>query len=476
MALQRYSTRDEFGNLLATEPSDPVWAAPTADGPLAARLMLPGSKSLTNRELVLSALADGPSLLRRPLYSRDSALMIEALKQLGVGIDEVPGDGAFGPDLRVTPPDSEGLHGGVSIDTGLAGTVMRFLPPLAALALGPVAIDGDPSARRRPMRTTIQALRDLGVEVDDDGSGTMPFTIHGTGAVEGGELAIDASASSQFVSGLLLAAPRFRRGLELRHTGERLPSLPHIEMTIATLAARGVVVESPEPGVWVVPASSIVALDVTIESDLSNAAPFLAAALVAGGTVTIDGWPDVTTQVGAQLEQLLPRFGAVVRRDGHALTVDGGAGVRRAGGDDGGGLPGVDLDLSEAGELAPTLAILAALASEPSRLTGIGHLRGHETDRLAALCSNIERLGGSVTELEDGLAIDPAPLHGGPWLAYEDHRMATGGALLGLAVPGVEVDDIGTTAKTLPEFPELWKQLLHGPAAARVEPINWLAL
>jgi 3-phosphoshikimate 1-carboxyvinyltransferase len=229
MALQRYSTRDEFGNLLATEQSDPVWAAPVAGGPLAARLMLPGSKSLTNRELVLSALADGSSLLRRPLHSRDSALMIEALKQLGVAIDEVPGDGAFGPDLSVRPPaDSEGLHGGVSIDTGLAGTVMRFLPPLAALALGPVAMDGDAAARRRPMRTTIQALRDLGVEVDDDGSGTMPFTIHGTGAVEGGELAIDASASSQFVSGLLLAAPRFRRGLELRHTGERLPSLPHI--------------------------------------------------------------------------------------------------------------------------------------------------------------------------------------------------------------------------------------------------------
>jgi 3-phosphoshikimate 1-carboxyvinyltransferase len=469
MALQRYSSRDEFGNVLATDPVETVWAAPTASAPLAAHLMLPGSKSLTNRELVLSALADGPSLLRRPLHSRDSALMIEALKQLGVGIDEVPGDGAFGPDLRVSPASE--LHGGVSIDTGLAGTVMRFLPPVAALALGPVAIDGDASARRRPMRTTIQALRDLGVEVDDDGSGTMPFTIHGTGTVEGGELAIDASASSQFVSGLLLAAPRFARGLELRHTGERLPSMPHIEMTIATLAARGVVVESPSPGVWRVPSTSIAALDIAIETDLSNAAPFLAAALVAGGTVTIDGWPDATTQVGAQLERLLPRFGAVVRRDGRTLTVDGGAGVRA-----GAALPAVDLDLSEAGELAPTFAALAALASGPSRLTGIGHLRGHETDRLAALRQNIERLGGSVTELDDGLAIEPAPLHGGPWLAHEDHRMATTGALLGLAVDGVEVDDIGSTAKTLPEFPELWEQLLRGPAAASVDPINWLAL
>jgi 3-phosphoshikimate 1-carboxyvinyltransferase len=475
MALQRYSTRDEFGNLLPLEDSDPVWAAPTADKPLAARLTLPGSKSLTNRELVLSALADGPSLLRRPLHSRDSALMVEALKQLGVSIEEVPGDGAFGPDLLVTPPrDTDGgreLHGGVSIDTGLAGTVMRFLPPIAALALGPVAIDGDVNARRRPMRTTIQALRDLGIDVDDDGSGAMPFTIHGTGAVEGGELAIDASASSQFVSGLLLAAPRFRRGLELRHTGERLPSLPHIEMTIATLAARGVVVENPSPGVWRVPATPIAAREVEIEPDLSNAAPFLAAALVAGGTVTIDGWPDATTQVGAELEQLLPRFGAAVSRSNGALTVDGGLGVRG-----GATLPGVELDLSGAGELAPTLAVLAVLASAPSQLTGIAHLRGHETDRLAALRADIERLGGSVTELDDGLAIEPAPLHGGPWLAYEDHRMATSGALLGLVVDGIEVDDIGTTAKTLPEFPQLWDELLRGPAAASIAPINWLVL
>ncbi len=475
MALQRYSTRDEFGNLLAPEQIDPAWPAPLARGPLTARLMLPGSKSLTNRELVLSALADGPSLLHRPLHSRDTALMVEALKQLGVSIVEVEGDGAFGPDLLVTPArDADGpveFSGGVSIDTGLAGTVMRFLPPLAALALGPVAIDGDVAARRRPMRATIQALRELGVEVNDDGSGTMPFTIHASGVVEGGELAIDASASSQFVSGLLLAAPRFRRGLTLRHTGERLPSLPHIEMTIATLAARGVIVENPEPGVWVVPAGPISALEVMIEADLSNAAPFLAAALVAGGTVTIDGWPDATTQVGAQLEQLLPRFGATVSRQNGALTIDGGLGVRG-----GAALPGVDLDLSEAGELAPTLAALAALASGPSRLTGIGHLRGHETDRLAALRDDIDGLGGAVTERDDGLEIEPKPLHGGAWRAYEDHRMATSGALIGLVVDGVEVDDIGTTAKTLPEFPELWAEMLRGPAAVSAAPVNWLAL
>jgi 3-phosphoshikimate 1-carboxyvinyltransferase len=474
MGIFGYSGRDDdllgglFEGETLVEPAEPgPWLAPTARGPLAHRLTLPGSKSLTNRELVLAALADGPSLLRRPLHSRDTRLMIEALRTLGVVIAEVPGDGGFGPDLRITPAEiaGEGLLGGGSIDCGLAGTVMRFLPQVAALALGPVAIDGDENARRRPMRTTIQALRDLGVDVADDGRGRLPFTVHGAGRVRGGELEIDASASSQFVSGLLLAAPRFDEGLTLRHTGERLPSLPHIEMTIACLAARGVVVRSPEPGVWVVPAGSIAALDVDIEPDLSNAGPFLAAALVAGGRITIEGWPTSTTQVGDELRRILPRFGATVTTDGDAVTVDGGAGVIG-----GRALTAVDLDLAIGGELAPTIVGLAALADGPSRIVGIGHLRGHETDRLAALSDDLNGLGGDVTELDDGLAITPAPLHGGAWAAYEDHRMATTGALLGLAVDGVAVDDIATTAKTLPEFVELWERMLGGGPTAPASP------
>ena len=430
-----------------------AWTAPLATGPLSAVLSLPGSKSLTNRELVLAALANGPSLLRAPLHSRDSALMIEALQTLGTTIEEVPGDGEFGPDLLVTPGE---LTGG-SIDTGLAGTVMRFLPPVAALALGPVAFDGDPHARKRPMRTTIDALRALGVDVNDDGRGALPFSLYGTGEVRGGDLEIDASASSQFVSGLLLVAPRFTEGLRLRHSGERLPSLPHIEMTIACLAARGVIVENPEPGLWIVPPGPIRALDVDIEPDLSNAAPFLVAALAAGGTVTIEGWPSSTTQVGAHLETILPLFGARVTRGASALTVEGGPKVT-----------GVDLDLSEGGELAPALTALAALATGPSTITGIAHLRGHETDRLAALAADINGVGGAVTELEDGLSIEPRELHGGPWQAYEDHRMATAGAIIGLVTSGIEIDDIGTTAKTLPQFPELWAEMLRGPVTGTV--------
>lgn len=434
-----------------------TWVAPTATGPLAASLRLPGSKSLTNRELVLSALAVEPTLLRAPLASRDSSLMIDALRALGVWIDEVEapsdfGHSEFGPDLRVTPGE---LLGGGSISCGLAGTVMRFLPPVAALALGPIAFDGDVSARRRPMRTMIDALRSLGVEVNDDGLGYLPFSLYGTGEVLGGELRIDASASSQFVSGLLLSAPRFTTGLRLRHIGATLPSLPHIDMTIQCLAARGVAVENPEPGYWIVPPGAIAGGEIAIEPDLSNAAPFLVAAIVAGGTVTVQGWPETTTQVGAELTRLLPMFGATTsRRDGD-LTVDGGRGIRG-----GNRIPGVDLDLSAAGELAPALVALAALAGTPSRITGIAHLRGHETDRLAALAAELNGLGGRVTELEDGLAIEPAPLHGGLWHTWEDHRMATAGAIIGLAVEGVEIEDIGTTAKTLPQFSDLWRQLL----------------
>lgn len=422
------------------------WPAPFARRPISATLSLPGSKSLTNRELVLSALASGPSVLRAPLHSRDTALMIQALRALGTSIVERPGSGEFGADLLITPGE---LAGGTSIDCGLAGTVMRFLPPIAALALGPVAFDGDPAARTRPMRTTIESLRALGVDVSDDGRGRLPFSLYATGAVVGGLIEVDASASSQFISGLLLAAPRFAEGLELRHTGAELPSLAHIEMTIATLARRGVVVENPSPGVWIVPPGPIAGSEVDIEPDLSNAAPFLAAALIAGGSVTITDWPAETTQVGNELVGILTAMGGTVTRRDGALTVTGD-----------GTIHGIRLD--NASELAPTIAALAALADSETVLTGIAHLRGHETDRLAALATELNGLGGDVTETADGLIIRPATLSGGLWHSYEDHRMATAGAIIGLATDGVTIDDIATTAKTLPEFPQLWRHSLLG--------------
>jgi len=442
------------------------WEAPSADGPLAATVPLPGSKSLTGRELILSALADGPGTLIAPLRSRDSQLMIDALTALGTGIAWAQ-DGNGSPILRITP--AEELTGSTSIACGLAGTVMRFVPPVAALALGPTAFDGDPYARKRPMRPVLDALRALGADIADEGRGALPFTVHGTGSLRGGRVELDASLSSQFVSALLLSAPRFDEGVHVVHTGERLPSVPHIEMTLEALRARGVEADSPAPGEWRVAPGPIRARELTIEPDLSNAAPFLAAALVAGGSVTVPHWPSSTTQVGDQLRELLTAFGATVSLDGDRLTVSGDGRIR-----------GVQLHLPEAGELAPTLVGLAVLAAhgmngqngEPSRITGIGHIRHHETDRIAALVAEIRGLGGEAEELEDGIIVRPSPLsaHGaneGLWHAYADHRMATTGALIGLRVPGVEVDDIGSTSKTMPEFPELWARMLGiAPAPA----------
>lgn len=431
----------------AASAPDPAWAAPTAASPLDATVEVPGSKSLTNRYLVLAALANGPSELRGALSSRDTLLMAEALRQLGVGVE------VDGTTWRVTPGRLRGL---ASIDCGLAGTVMRFLPAVAALADGPVRFDGDAGARVRPMGPVLAGLRNLGVPVTaDDGTepSTLPFTVEGRGGVVGGAVDVDASASSQFVSGLLLAGARFDRGLRLRHVGTALPSLPHIEMTVDVLRGAGVEVDDSTPSTWVVAPGPIVARDVRVEPDLSNASPFLAAALVAGGTVRVSGWPTSTTQPGALVPELFEQLGARTRRVGDALEVTGTGRIR-----------GLDVDLHAAGELTPTIAALAALAETPSRLRGIAHLRGHETDRLAALVCEINRLGGRATETEDGLTIEPATLHGGTIETYHDHRMATFGAILGLRVPGVRVEDVATTAKTLPDFTGMWGSMLAATA------------
>ncbi|MEW2461005.1 MULTISPECIES: 3-phosphoshikimate 1-carboxyvinyltransferase [Microbacterium] len=425
-----------------------AYPAPTTDAPVRAELTIPGSKSLTNRELIIAAIADGPGRLIAPLHSDDSQRMIEALRALGVGVEEVDGGHEFGPDLVVTPAK---LHGGVTIDCGQAGTVMRFISPLAGLAENDVHLTAHETALHRPMGGLISALRDLGVDIDDEGTWALPFTIRGHGRIRGGRVEIDASASSQFVSGLLLAAPRFDVGLHLVHTGERLPSLPHIDMTIEALSRRGIRIERPAVGEWLVEAGVPRAKEIAIEPDLSNAAPFLAAALVTGGAVSITGWPAHSTQPGALLPEILQSAGAHVSRHGGTLTVRAGTSIR-----------GLDIDLSAASELTPTLVGLAAFAESPTTIRGIGHIRLHETDRIAALVGNLRALGGTAEELPDGLRIVPSPLRGGTWPAHHDHRMATTGALIGLRVPGVEIDDIGTTAKTLPEFTMLWERMLRG--------------
>lgn len=424
-----------------TEAIYSQWPAPEALRSLASVVPLPGSKSLTNRELVLAAIAEEPTQFSGALVSRDSSLMLAALKTLG---SEVSGAETTSP--QVSPAT---LRASATIDCGLAGTVMRFVPPLSTLSSGQVTFDGDAGARKRPMDTTITSLRELGVEVSAE-SLSLPFTVLGIGEVEGGELTIDASSSSQFVSGLLLVAPRFKNGLTLRHVGEHLPSLPHIEMTLECLSNRGVSVSNPEPSVWRVEPGPVAGGFKQIEPDLSNAGPFLAAAMVAGGSVTIPDWPTKTTQVGNDFDGILQQMGASIVRDERGLTITGT-----------GRINGIDIDLSRGGELAQVIAALAVLADSPSRIRGIAHIRGHETDRLAAMATEINRIGGNATETENGWEIVPTNnMLGGLWKTYEDHRMATAGAIIGLRVPGILVENVETTSKTMPNFPAMWQKML----------------
>lgn len=428
----------------------PLWPAPVASAPVDAVVALPGSKSVTNRALVLAALADGPGYVRQPLRSRDTTLMTAGLRALGVTIEDTP-EG----DWYVVPAP---LRGPARVDVGNAGTVMRFMPPLSTLADGPVRFEGDPRAYERPLDAVILALRELGADIDDDGTGRLPMTVRGAGGLRGGIVEIDASSSSQFVSALLLSGPRFAEGVEVRHIGTSVPSTPHIEMTVAMLRAAGAQVDDTEPDVWRVAPGPLAGRDMVVEPDLSNAAPFMAAALVAGGTVTVLDWPRETTQPGDWLRDLFTRMGGSCEFTDEGLRFTGTGEVH-----------GISADLHDVGELTPTIAAVAALADSPSSLTGIAHLRLHETDRLAALAKEINGLGGDVTDTADGLEIRPRPLRGGAFRTYDDHRLATAAAVIGLVVPGVEVENIATTAKTLPDFPLLWTALLGqaaGPDAA----------
>lgn len=445
---------------------------------------IPGSKSLTNRYLLLAALADSPSYFRAPLHSRDSALMIEALRQLGAGIELVPTDSPFGPDIKVTPlnfAQADSIQPqAVSIECGLAGTVMRFVPALAALLPGEFAFDGDLHARQRPMGPVLEGLRQLGVQVDyEQGENALPFVLRSPGLAsaegvsEAPVVRIDASTSSQFVSALLLMAPRLPQGMVLVHEGSSVPSIPHIQMTVEALRQMGIEVQEHYPsqgneaegGVyrWTVHPGSFPGFEMTIEPDLSNAGPFLAAAVVTGESVTIPHWPEPaadssagTTQVGDMWRELLPALGAQVRYSEGRLTVTGPV-----------QLPEGDFffDLSAGGELAPTMAAACAFVKGRVELTGIAHLRGHETDRLAALAAEINRLGGSAHDTADSLVIKapiPATVEAAQVLArtYDDHRMATFAAIIGLRRPNVVVQNVATVAKTMPQFTAMWEDML----------------
>jgi 3-phosphoshikimate 1-carboxyvinyltransferase len=427
------------------------WHPPAAQGPVRARLRLPGSKSITNRALVLAALSDSPSVIRGSLKARDTSLAVAALRVLGCSID------SRGTYLAVSP-GSVGSGASVTVDVGNAGTVMRFLPAVAALSAASVGFDGDPRARERPVGALLGALRALGAVIDDDGRGCLPFTVHGTGSVRGGRVTLDASGSSQLISGLLLAAPRFDLGVEVRHEGPPVPSLPHIDMTVRMLAGAGADVEAgggSRPTTWRVRPGRLGLGDFTVEPDLSNAGPFLAAALVTGGCVTVLDWPAGSLQAADAILDVLTRMGASCSRGADGLTVTG-SGV----------INGIEADLRDIPELCLPLTSVAALASGPSVFTGVGHTRAQETDRLAAIAKEINALGGDVTELPDGLCVRPRPLRPGgqPFESYDDHRMVMAAAVLGLTVPGIEVLNVATVGKTFPDFAALWEMLVRGDA------------
>ena len=428
------------------------WSAPFRGGltsvgePINAKISIPGSKSATNRALILAAIAKTPSRLRKPLSSRDADLMVKGLQSLGCKIDEIKTDQGF--DYQITP---QKLSGPTQIDVGNAGTVMRFLPPIASLATGLVHFDGDARSHERPLEPVIKALEQLGASIEHGNKYRLPLTINGSGEIKGGEVEVDASASSQFISALMLLGPATKNGLTIRNIGKSLPSMPHIEMTIQMLRQFGATVEVSENS-WTVISGDLLGQDLTIEPDLSNAAPFMAAAMICGGSVEILDWPKSTSQPGDQLRDIFAKMGAKIEQSSDGLKISGS-----------GKINGIDIDLHDVGELTPSIAAVAALASSPSTLRGIAHLRLHETDRLAALANEINNLGGDVTEGPGELLIKPAKLVASQiFKSYEDHRMATAGAIIGLAVKDLIVENIETTKKTLPDFPGMWQEMLNG--------------
>ena len=428
------------------------WSAPFRGGltsvgePVNAKITIPGSKSATNRALILAAIAKTPSRLRKPLSSRDADLMVKGLQSLGCKIDEIKTEQGF--DYQITPHK---LSGPTQIDVGNAGTVMRFLPPIASLATGLVHFDGDARSHERPLEPVIKALEQLGASIEHGNKYRLPLTINGSGEIKGGEVEVDASASSQFISALMLLGPATKNGLTIKNIGKTLPSMPHIEMTIQMLRQFGATVEVSENS-WTVRSGDLLGQDLTIEPDLSNAAPFMAAAMICGGSVEILDWPKSTSQPGDQLRDIFAKMGARVEQNSEGLNISGS-----------GKINGIDIDLHDVGELTPSIAAVAALASSPSTLRGIAHLRLHETDRLAALANEINNLGGDVTEGPGELLIKPAKLVASQiFKSYEDHRMATAGAIIGLAVKDLIVENIETTKKTLPDFPGMWQEMLNG--------------
>jgi 3-phosphoshikimate 1-carboxyvinyltransferase len=388
----------------------------------------PGSKSITNRALLCAALAEGESVLRGALFADDTLAMIGAVAALGAGV-EAREDQALvrvsGARLGLTP---------VRIDAGRSGTTSRFVLAAAALGNAECVVDGDPQLRARPMGPLIDALEQLGVRVRALGEpGCLPLAL--CGPAHGGRVRIAGHVSSQFLSGLLMAAPLIDGGLEIELTSP-LVSVPYVEMTRAVMAAFGVSAD----GFRVAPAA-YAPTDFAIEPDASAASYFFAAAAITGGRVTVEGLGADSIQGDVAFLDVLERMGARVDR-GPASTTVSGTGTLR----------GIDVDMSDISDTAQTLAAVAVFADGPTRVRGIGFIRRKETDRIAAIVGELRRAGIEASEEDDGFVIVPGEVEPVRFETHDDHRMAMSLALLGLRVAGIELADPGCVAKTYPAF------------------------
>lgn len=419
--------------------SEPLAVEPLA-GPLDATVSLPGSKSLTNRALVCAALADGTSVLAGALRADDTEAMLDGLAALGVVVtpdwaaDTVSVVGCAG-----RPPGDVAL-----VDARLSGTTSRFLLPVAALGTGLRRVDGANRLRDRPMGPAMDALRALGAELHEVGApGHLPVEVVG-GTLAGGEVAISGDVSSQFLSGLLLAGPAMRTGLTVRVTTE-LVSRPYVDMTVAVMTAFGAEVERPDDRTWVVAPQAYRATSYVVEPDASAASYAFAAAAIVGGRVTVEGLGTESLQGDLTFVDLLEQMGARVQRSTDRTVVEGTGTLR-----------GIEADLSQVSDTAQTLAVVAAFARGATRITGIGFIRGKETDRIAAVVAELRRAGVDAVEEADGLVVHPGPIRPATIETYDDHRMAMAFALLGLRAPGIRIADPGCVAKT---FPGYWTML-----------------
>lgn len=408
-----------------------------AAGPVEAEVTLPGSKSYTNRALVLAALADGVSTLRAALFSEDTAVMAESLRRLGISVAE---------DSEALTFTVEGKGGIIPADraelfVGNSGTTARFLTAMLALGQGEYLLDGVPRMRQRPIQPLLDALRQLGVDAASvTGSGCPPVRVRASG-LAGGKVRLPGNLSSQYLSALLMVGPCTRLGLEIEIQGD-LVSKPYVDLTVQAMQAFGAAVGCEGYRRFVVPGGQRYrARDYTVEPDASAASYFFALAAATGGRVRVRNLGARSAQGDVRFVDVLERMGCRVLREPDSITVQGPPSLR-----------GIEVDMNAISDTVQTLAAIAPLASGPVVIRNVAHIRHKETDRIHALATELRRLGVVVDEFPDGLAIYPSLVRPGTVQTYDDHRMAMSFAVLGCRVPGITIENPGCVAKTFPDF------------------------